>query len=132
MRNQNRVLMKSILLIAMLTLGLLPGMSQQAEAQHCGQRSQVYISGYQRCGTPIYRVRYIAGYNSCGQAVWRTRGLTYSERNRYYRSYRPTYRSSTRYYGHAGYGQSRITYSTSSGRGYTYRYSSSPSSCRVW
>ncbi len=131
MRNQNRVLMKISFLIVILTLGLLPGMSSKAEAQYCSQSSQVYISGYQRCGAPIYRVRYVSGYTRCGRAIWKTRGLTCSERSYYHRSnrsYRPQYRSSHSY---SGYGRSRVSYSTSSGRGYTYYYSS-PSRCRTW
>ena len=134
MRNPKRVLMKTTLLLAILTLGLLPGLAPEAEAQSCGQRSQVYISGYHRCGTPIYRVRYISGYDRCGRAIWGSRGLTSSEYRYYHRnnrSYsRPQYRSN-HHSGYSGYGHSRITYSTSSGRGTTYRYYSS-SSRRCW
>lgn len=116
---------KTILLIATLTLGLFPGLTTQAEAQYCRQQSHIFISGYQRCGTPIYMVRYIAGYDRCGRAIWRVRHLTCDERNGYYHL-----NQHSRY---AGYGESRISYSTSSGRGYTYRYySNSSGRCRSW
>ena len=120
--------MKTILLTLTLTLGLLPGLVPKAEAQRCGQSSQVYIHSYKKCGTPVYRVRYIAGYDRCGYAIWKTRSLNRHERNHYYqRSYQ--YRQ-PRY---SGYGQSRITYSSSGGRHYSYSYNMGYSSrCRSW
>lgn len=128
--------MKFTLLVSILAMGLLPGLSQQAEANHCGHHSHVYICGYDRCGSPIYKVRYISGYDRCGRAIWRTRALTCYERKRYYRSchsYRPRY--SGAYHGRSSYpsyGHSRITYSKCNGRGYTLRYSSSPIRCKIW
>lgn len=74
--------MKTTLLIAVLTLGLLPGISKQADARP-SHSSLVFISGHQRCGTPIYSVRYISGYTSCGRAIWRVRPLTWGELRRY-------------------------------------------------
>ena len=123
--------MKTTLLMIILTLGLLPGISSKAEAQSCNSQSRIYISGYQRCGTPIYRVRYIAGYDRCGNPVWRVRQPYRSELLRIRSNYnRSRYNG---YHRHAGYGQSRITYTNSSGRGYSYRYySSAPSRCRGW
>ena len=118
--------MKTTLLIALLTLGLLPGMTPKAEAQHCSQNSQIYISGYQQCGTPIYHVRYLAGYDRCGNPVWRVRNAYRSEINRlrsnYQRSYHRGYSNYNGYNRHAGYGRTRISYSSSGGRNYSYSY----------
>ena len=48
------------------TLGLsaltLFGLAPQAEARP--HRSAVFVSGYQRCGTPIYSQRYIVRYSN--------------------------------------------------------------------
>lgn len=38
-----------------------------------GFASRVYISGYQSCGTPIYKERYFIGYDRCGRQIWGTR-----------------------------------------------------------
>jgi len=124
--------MKTTLLIAILTLGLLPGLHSRADAQHHHAQSQIYISGYQRCGTPIYMVRYLAGYDCHGRAVWRVRPAYASELNRHRSSCnRSGYTGYRGYSGYAGYGQSRITYTASSGRGNTTIYYSSglPSRC---
>lgn len=89
-----RMPMKTILIVAILSFGLLPALGSKAEARSCSS-TQIFISGYQRCGTPIYRVRYISGYTHCGRAIWRVRALTRGEwyryqrtnhRNRYHRS----------------------------------------------
>ena len=119
MRNEQTQPMKTTLLMIILTLGLLPGLSPKAEAQSCNTRSQIYISGYQRCGTPIYMVRYIAGYDRCGNAVWRVRHPHHGELVRLRSNRHRTQYSG--YNGFAGYGQTRITYTISSGRGYSYR-----------
>ena len=120
--------METTLLIAILTLGLLPGLTPEAEARHPASQTQIFISGYQRCGTPIYKVRYLAGYDRCGNPVWRVRQPCRSELVRIRSNC-----NRSNYRGYAGYGQSRITYTNSSGRGYSHRYySSSPSRCRSW
>ena len=128
--------MKTTLLLAILTLGLLPGLSPKAEAQNCRQNSQIYISGYLRCGTAIYKVRYLAGYDRCGNPVWRVRDAYRSEVQRHKASLNRSYRGYNGYRGHngyAGYGRTRISYSSSGGRNYSYSYyGSSPSRCRSW
>jgi hypothetical protein len=117
--------MKTTLLIIILTLGLLPGIVPQVEARHPSFQSRIHIGGYQRCGTPIYMVRYIVGYDCRGRAIWRSRHLSLAEMRRY--------RSSCHTPQHIGYGQSRISHTGSSGRGYTFHFSSgSPRRCASW
>ena len=61
----------TILSLAIAALAML-GAAPQATA---GSRysNHVYISGYQSCGTPIYRERYFIGYDHCGRPIWGTR-----------------------------------------------------------
>ena len=52
-------------IVALAMLGAAP----QADA-NTHHSSQVYISGYRSCGTPIYSERYFIGYDHCGNPVW--------------------------------------------------------------
>lgn len=104
---------KITILIAIVSLGLLPGLNPIADAQHCRPQSQVFISGHQRCGTPTYRVRYVVGYDRCGRPIWRVRELNYHERRLYYRS------PYAGYCRHTGSQKRLITYTASGGRGHT-------------
>lgn len=77
--------MKTTLLTAILALGLLPGITNQSDARPV-HRSYVFLSGHQRCGTPIYSVRYLSGYTHCGRPIWRVRAMSRVERHHYLRA----------------------------------------------
>ncbi|MES2438541.1 MAG: hypothetical protein V4584_05725 [Verrucomicrobiota bacterium] len=64
--------MKTILTTVTVTLLALLGTTPEAEARsrHSGR---IYISSYDRCGTPVYSERYLIGYDHCGRPVWGTR-----------------------------------------------------------
>jgi len=65
--------MKKIILLAITLLS-----SAQLYAQshhHCQTRSEIYISGYHPCGTPIYCERVITGYHPCGSPIYYTRTI---------------------------------------------------------
>ena len=120
--------MKTIILTTILALGLVPGLSQKAEARNPSPQYQIIIVGYQECGTPIYMVRYLCGYDCYGRPIWRIRKACRDEINRYRKKC-----GSSSYRGYAGYGQSRISYTSSGGRNHSYRYHSrSRDRCRGW
>ncbi len=75
--------MKSFIITSAVAFLALFGATTQAEARpHRGySSSQVYISGYRSCGTPIYTERYAVRYQRCGTPVWGYRVLA---RPRYY------------------------------------------------
>jgi len=99
--------MKTILLTTVIALGLLPGLSSMAEARP-QQQSYIFISGYQHCGTPIYKIRYIAGYERCGRPIWRVRTLSRHEVRRYRAAdCGSSYRSSHSGNRHGGYSYQR-------------------------
>jgi len=76
--------MKSVLITIVVALGLVPGISTMADARPgCDPRPVIYVSGYQRCGTPIYMIRHVVGYDRCGNAIWRQRVAGRGEIERY-------------------------------------------------
>lgn len=65
--------MKTMIACATAALALFAA-APVSEAGHSHRhRGHVYVSGYQRCGTPIYTERYCVGYQRCGTPIWRYR-----------------------------------------------------------
>jgi hypothetical protein len=66
--------MKKLILSILVPAALAVGFAPTAEAgRGCG--GSTWVSGYSRCGCPIYVGRYVAGYDCWGRPVFHTRTL---------------------------------------------------------
>lgn len=80
-----------IITAAIAAITLIASAPQSEARSHRGYpSSQIYISGYRSCGTPIYQERYISHYTRRGTPVWRIRYVE-APRRHYHRA--PVYRA---------------------------------------
>ena len=67
--------MKRMLLSIVLPVVLAAGLAPRADAGRACADARVWVSGYTRCGCPVYAERYVAYRDPWGRPVFATRTL---------------------------------------------------------